>query len=65
MENVMVSRSSVEKAVINWIQECDNETLTRIYNENFDESVKYIGDGYFEVSEQEAERTGMFQIIKL
>lgn len=58
-KKVMVGRTSVETAVKNWIEEMDNETLQRLFNENFDKPIQSIGDGYFHVEREEAERTGM------
>jgi hypothetical protein len=60
---VVVGRTSVEYAVKNWIDEMDNETLERIFNQNFDKPITSLGDGYFHIEEEEAERNGMV-IIK-
>jgi hypothetical protein len=62
---VMVGRTSVENSIKNWVEEMDNETLERLFNQNFDKPIKTLGDGYFHIDKEEAERNGMVIIETL
>lgn len=57
---IQCSSEDIREAIKSWIDEADNETIERIWNENFDEEITYITeDGLFEIPESEAERNGI------
>lgn len=61
-KNAIVEASSdkIREALKNWIDEADNETIERIYNENFDEEISYDAENEcFDVPHSEAERVGL------
>ena len=50
----------IREAIKNWIDETDNDTIERIWNENFDEPITFLVEqGVFEIPEGEAERNGI------
>ena len=62
-EYVKVSPEEIARVLQAWIAEADCDTLLRIYNENFDEQIRYgvnDSDNYeFQVPIDEADRCGM------
>ena len=57
---VEVSPDKIREALKSWIDEADNETIERIFNENFDEEISYeVEDECFDVPFAEAERLGL------
>ena len=62
-EEVKVSPEEVKRVIQAWIEEADCDTLLRIYNENFDEPIRYGVDDLdsyqFTVPIEEADRVGM------
>jgi len=59
MKKVVVQREDVKRALIDWINEADSETIERIYNENFDAEIEYdIDFESFIVPLHEVKRNG-------
>ena len=57
---VEVSSNKIREALKSWIDEADNETIERVFNENFDEPISYeVEDECFDVPFAEAEKLGL------
>ena len=60
MKTISVSSDNVREVIKAWIDEADNCTIERIYNENFDEHIHYeLFAESFNITEAEAERVGL------
>ena len=58
-KRINVSREEIVEVLVNWIKESDRKTIQRIFNENFEEEIRCILPGLFDIPISEAERIGI------
>lgn len=60
MDNILATPEKIREVLKNWIDETDNETIERVFNENFDDEIWYdVLVGLFQIPIEEAKRLGL------